>query len=78
MTNDSSDVVYLNIGNIQAKLNGEPSSATHYDSLASVIPVEQKLEQGSKSWELYLVYSANLRDKAIKQFEVINFGLRSI
>ena len=66
----------VNVGNIQADLNGEPSEATYYDSLASYIPTDEKLEKGTKTWKLYFVYPESLKNNKMDQFKVTDYGLR--
>ena len=73
--NNSNKDIYLNVGEIQAKLNGELSSETHYDSLASVLPKKERLKKGQTELKLYFVFSENQINKKLKEFNVVNYGL---
>ena len=75
--NKASEDVFINVGKIQANLNGEPSKRTYYDSLASVIPKEEKLKNGISTWKLYFVFPEHLKARKIEQFRVTDYGLRT-
>jgi len=74
--NQSLNEVYLDLGQLKASLNGISSTATHYDSLASVIPEKEKLAAGESHFELYFAFpeSVDLRN-GIQDFKLINYGL---
>lgn len=73
--NQSNEEVFFDIGKIQAKLNGELSSATYYDSLASVMPEKERLNTGKTENNLCFVFSDSLKNDDLKEFKVINYGL---
>ena len=76
--NASNKDIYLDVGKIQASLNGVKSLATHYDSVASVMPHKEKLGKGRTSNNLYLVFSDKLRNQKLKEFNITSFGLSNI
>ncbi len=58
--NNSKELLFLNIGNLKAKAENTTSSATYYDSLASVMPEKEKLEKRKNSYNLYFVFPKKL------------------
>jgi len=73
--NNSKELLFLNIGNLKAKVRNTTSSATYYDSLASVMPEKEKLERGKSSYNLYFVFPKKLNGDDLDEFEIVNFGL---
>jgi hypothetical protein len=73
--NKSNEKVFLDIGKIQAKLNGEPSSAVYYDSLASVMPEIEILRGGLTQKNLYFVFPESLKDRKLRDFRITSYGL---
>ncbi len=73
--NFSNREVFLDIGEIQANLNGELSTETYYDSLASVIPEKEILKSGLTEHKLYFVFPESIKDKNLKDFRITSFGL---
>ncbi len=73
--NKSNKEIYLNIGEIKAKLNGELNSDTYYDSLASVMPKKEKLNKGETRLKLYFVFPENPNNEKLNKFEITNYGL---
>jgi hypothetical protein len=67
--------VYLDLGRLKASLNGISSKATHYDSLASVIPEKEKLASGESHYKLYFVFPENADSSETQDFNLINYGL---
>ena len=73
--NNSSTPIYIDISKIQAHTNAQSSSATYYDSLASVIPRRELLKNGNTSYKLYFVFSEALMDQELDGFKIIKYGL---
>ncbi len=73
--NTSNEDVFLDVGKIQANLNGELSAETYYDSLASVMPEKERLNSGRTENKLYFVFPEILKNEELKDFKIINYGL---
>ena len=73
--NNSDKEIYFNFGEMQANLNGEISTSVHYDSLGSGLPQKEKLKKGQTKLKLYFVFSKEQKDKKLKEFKVIKYGL---
>lgn len=72
--NDSPKPTYFDPGKMQAKLNGELSKATYYDSLASVMPERKELTNGKTTYQLYFVFPETVGTK-VEEFDIVSFGL---
>lgn len=73
--NNSNQEIYLDVGKIKASLNGELSTGTWYDSLASNLPIKEKLKKGRTKLKLYFVYPESLKGVDFNDFKVVNNGL---
>ena len=73
--NKSDKEIYFNLGEIKAELNGEKSTETYYDSLASVLPKKERLKNGQTKLNLYFVFSEKQKNTELKEFKVIDYGL---
>ena len=73
--NKSSKEIYFNVSEIKSELNGEESTETYYDSLASVLPKKERLKKGQTKLNLYFVFSEKQKNRELKEFKVINYGL---
>ena len=73
--NQSPNELYLDLGRLNASLNGISSTATHYDSLASVIPKKEKLASGESQYQLYFVFPENAYSSKTQDFNLIKYGL---
>ena len=75
--NSSQSDYYFNPGQIKAKVNNQISKEAWYDSLASVEPKQEKLLKGITTCELYFVFPEGEDLSKIKNFEIVDFGLRT-
>ena len=73
--NKSNEKVFLDIGKIRGNLNGQPSSAVYYDSLASVMPEIENLKSGLTQKNLYFVFPESLRGRKLRDFKITSYGL---
>ncbi len=73
--NNSNKEVLLNIGKIQANLNGVNSRETYYDSLASVMPEKEILNRGLTEHKLYFVFPESIKNMNLRDFRVTSHGL---
>ena len=72
--NNAPNDVYFHPGQLRAKLSGEISEATYYDSLASVETEKRELSRGKSTYHLYFVFPESVGTTSIKDFNIVNFG----
>ena len=73
--NNSYKEVFLDIGRIQANLNGVNSREVYYDSLASVMPEKEILNRGLTEHKLYFVFPETNKNMDLRDFRVTSYGL---
>jgi hypothetical protein len=72
---DSSQPVYFNIENISASINGLVNTGTYYDTVASILPQWQRLNNGVSTIEAYAVFPGTIDASEIHNLQFINYGL---
>ena len=73
--NNSTDTLFLNIADLQAKIKNRTSTSTWYNSLASVMPEKEILKSGKSSYRLYFVFDEKINYNELSDFKIINFGI---
>lgn len=72
---DSSSPVYFNVEIISASINGLANTGTYYDTVASILPQWQRLNNGVSTIEAYAVFPGTIDASEIHNLQFINYGL---
>ncbi|VAW95523.1 hypothetical protein MNBD_GAMMA21-1475 [hydrothermal vent metagenome] len=76
INNNSPSPVTLKPASIRIIVNGEKSEFVRNNDLASAPEAETQLEKGDSEHEFYLMVNKVFENREIREFRVVNFGLK--